>query len=106
MSCPSTRRVRSTGGGLEGCGTRSTNRCRCGGCLRRDAEVVEQGLHVEAERFVVAVDGGPVLGWAASSWRSDPGDEGCDDVVAEGEQRGDGPRGTLGNVVAAGSAGL
>ena len=61
---------------LKGCGARSTIRCRCGRCLGRDAEIGEQGLHVAAEGFVVAVDGGPVLGWHASSWCADPGGEG------------------------------
>src|SRR5437764_2145012 len=70
---------------LEGCGARSTIRCRCGGCLCCDAEIGEQGLHVAAEGFVVAVDGGPVLGWAALSWCADSGGEGRDDLVAEGE---------------------
>jgi hypothetical protein len=70
---------------LEGCETRSTIRCRCGGCLGCDAEVVEQGLHFAAEGFVVAVDGGPVLRRAALSWGSDAGDQGADDLVAEGE---------------------
>ena len=62
---------------LESCETRSTIRCRCGRCLGCDAEVVEQGLHFAAEGFVVAVDGGPVLGWAAVSWGSDTSDQGA-----------------------------
>lgn len=53
-----------------------------------------------------AVDGGPVLGWAVLSWRPDIGDEGRDDLVADGEQRGDCPRGGLGCVVAASAAGF
>jgi hypothetical protein len=39
-------------------------------------------------------------------WCSDAGDEGRDDFVAEGEQRGDGACGGLGDVVAAGAAGF
>jgi hypothetical protein len=45
-----------------------------------------------------------VLGWAAASWCADSGDEGGDDLVADGEQRGDDPRGIAGHVVAAGAA--
>ena len=45
---------------LEGCGLRSTNRCRCGCCLGRNAAVGEQGLHFAAEGFVVAVNSATV----------------------------------------------
>ena len=108
-SCSSTSRPssrRATTSSARGLRDAIDNSLSIGGCLGRDAEVVEQGLHVAAEGFVVAVDGGPVLGWAALSGCSDPGDEGGDDFVAEGEQRGDGARGDLGNVVAAGAAGF
>lgn len=63
--------------------------------------MVEQGLHVEAEGFVVAVDGRPGLGWAASSWCADSVYQGRDDVVAGGEQRGDGVRRACGSWLSA-----
>jgi hypothetical protein len=68
--------------------------------------VPEQGLHADAEVLVVAVDGGPVFGLAAHAGAADPGQDRRDDVVAEGEQRGDGPGGVCRDVVAAGPAGF
>jgi hypothetical protein len=47
--------------------------------------VLEQGLHADAEVLIVAVDGGPVLGLAAHAGAADPGQDGRDDVVAEGD---------------------
>jgi hypothetical protein len=54
---------------------------------------LNRGLHVDADGFVVAVDLGPALGWPAASWCADSADEGGDDLVAGGEQRGDDTRG-------------
>src|SRR6266568_837511 len=86
---------------------RSTKCCLCGGRdCRGDAGVVEEGLHGDAEALVVAVDAGPVRGLASPAGAADPGQDGGDDLVAEGEQGGDGA-GRLGrDVVAAGPAGL
>jgi hypothetical protein len=56
----------------------------------------EQGLPADAEDLVVAVDGGPGLGFAADAAAADPGQDGRDDMVAEGEQRGDGAGGVRG----------
>jgi len=50
----------------------------------------EQGLQVDPQGFVVAIDGGPDHGFAAHSWAADTGDGGRDDLVAEGEEGGDG----------------
>jgi hypothetical protein len=85
---------------------RSTNCCLCGCCDGRDAEVVEEGLHAGAEGFVVAVDGSPVGGLASYAGAADPGQDGGDDLVAEGEQGGDGAGGVGRDVVAAGAAGF
>ena len=63
-------------------------------------------MHIEAEGFVVAVDVGPGLGWAASSWCADSGDEGGDELAAGGQERGDVACGVAGYVVAAGAAGF
>src|SRR6266567_6040421 len=86
---------------------RSTKCSLCGGWdCRRDAEVVEEGLHAGAEALVVAVDAGPVRGLASPAGAADPGQDRGDDLVAEGEQGGDGA-GRLGrDVVAVGPAGL
>ena len=66
----------------------------------------EQGLQVDAEGFVVAVDGGPGDGFAAFSWAADTGDDGRVDLVAQGEEGGDGAGGIGWDVVAAGPAGF
>jgi hypothetical protein len=58
----------------------STNRCLCG--LGGDGEVGEEGLHVDAEGFVVAVDCCPVSGFAPKAGAVDAGDDGADDLVA------------------------
>jgi len=65
-----------------------------------DAEVGEEGLHADAEGLVVAVDGGPVCGLAAQSGAADTGQDGADDLVAEGEQAGDGAGGLRADLVA------
>jgi hypothetical protein len=57
---------------------------------RRDPEVVEEGLHADAEGFVVAVDDGPVRGFASAAGAADAGEDRGDDLVAEGEQGSDG----------------
>jgi tetratricopeptide (TPR) repeat protein len=84
----------------------STKCCLCSGGLRLDADVPEERLHADPEVFVVAVDGGPDLGLAAHAGAADAGHEGRDDVVAEGEQRGDEAGAVRRNLVAAGPAGL
>jgi hypothetical protein len=82
---------------------RSTICCLCG-CV--DAEVVEEGVHADADLFVVAVDGGPGRRLAAEAWAAHAGQDGRDDVVAEGEQGGDGAGGLGREVVAAAASGL
>lgn len=63
-------------------------------------------MHGDADLFVVLVDGGPVGGLAAEAGAADAGEDGGDDMLAEGEQGGDGAGGVGGDVVAAGAAGL
>jgi hypothetical protein len=54
---------------------RSTKCCLCGGDRSGgDPEVVEEVLHADAEGLVVAVDGGPVCGFAAAAGAADAGD--------------------------------
>src|SRR5260221_5337778 len=82
---------------------RSTKCCLCGGWWS-DAEVAEERLHADAEGLVVAVDGGPVRWHASAARAAHAREDGGDDLVAEGEQGGDGA-GRLGRgVVAAGAA--
>ena len=67
---------------------------------------MEEVLHADAEGLVVAVDGGPVGGFAAAAGAADAGEDGGDDLVAEGEEGRD-SAGRLGrDVLAAGPAGL
>ena len=61
---------------------------------------MEEGLHADAEGLVVSVDGGPVCGFAAEPGAADTGQDGADDLVAEGEQAGDGAGGGWGDLVA------
>jgi len=56
-----------------------------------DADVGEQGHHLQAQRLVVPVDVGPVAGGAADPRVGDAGQERRDDVFAEGEQGADDP---------------
>ena len=63
---------------------------------RCDAEVLEEGLHADAEGFVVAVDGGPGGGFAALAGAADAGQDRGDDLVAEGQHGGDGTGGWSG----------
>jgi phage terminase large subunit-like protein len=72
----------------------------------RDAQVVEEGLHADAEGLVVAVDGCAGGGFAAAAGAADAGQDGRDDVIAEGEQAGDSAGRAGRDVVAAGAAGL
>jgi len=52
--------------------------------------VVEEGVHGDAEGFVVAVDGSPA-GWFASEARAaNAGQDGGDDLVAKDKDSGDG----------------
>jgi hypothetical protein len=63
-------------------------------------------LHIDADSFVVAVDAGPVRGFASHAWAAHRGQDWGDDLVAEGEQGGDGARSQGRDLVAAGSAGF
>lgn len=51
-----------------------------------DGEVVEELVHADAELFVVAVDGCPVRWLAAATGAAHPGEDGGDDVVAQGDE--------------------
>jgi hypothetical protein len=62
---------------------------------------VEEGLHADTEGLVVAVDAGPVGGFAAAAGAADSCDDRRDDLVAQGEQRRDGSGGAGRDVVAA-----
>src|SRR5204862_2765727 len=79
--------------------------CLCrGGSV--EAEVAEEGQHVDADVFVVAVDGGPGFGFASQPWTANPGEDRGDGLVAEGEQSGDGACCGVRDVVAAAAAGF
>ena len=67
---------------------------------------MEEGLHVDAQGFVVAVDAGPVGGFAAHPGAADAGQDGCDDVVAQCQESGDGAGCWCGDLVAVGSTGF
>ena len=67
---------------------------------------MKSGLHIDADSFVVAVDAGPGAGFAAHPWAADAGEDGRDDLVAQGEQRGDGARGGCPDAVAARPSGF
>jgi hypothetical protein len=65
---------------------------------------LEEGLHIDADLLVVAVDAGPGGRFASPPETADAA--GCDDVLAQGQQGGDGARGLRLQVVAAGPAGF
>jgi hypothetical protein len=48
-------------------------------------------VHVDAQGFVVAVDVGPGGGFASHAGASDVGEDGVNDLLAQGEQGGDDP---------------
>ncbi len=86
--------------GLETCISPIDKCCLCGrrdGC---DAEVVEEGLHADAEGFVVAVHASPDGGFASHAGAADAGQDRADDLVTEGKQAGDGAGSLRGDVVA------
>jgi hypothetical protein len=58
-----------------------------------EAEIGEQRLHVDADSFVVTVDAGPVRGFAAHGRAAHRREDRGDDLVAQGQQGGDGARG-------------
>ena len=65
---------------------------------------MEEGLHAEAEGFIVAVDRCPGGGFAPSSRAPDAGQDGTDHLVADQEQRSDGASRIWGDPVAPGSS--
>jgi len=67
---------------------------------------VEEGLHADAEGLVVAVHAGPDGGFAPEAGAADAGEDRADDLVADGEQGGDGAGRAGRDVVAPGLAGL
>src|ERR1039458_4868569 len=77
--------------------------CLCRGRQvgRDDAEMAEEGLHVDAERFVVAVDARPSGRLAALTRTADTGEDRVDYVLAKDAERGDRARGLRWNVIAA-----
>lgn len=95
-----------TGGNAYTCaadatGVASTKCCLCGCCEGgRDAEVMEEGMHADAEGLVVAVHASPDGGFAPHAGAADSGEDRADDLVTEGKQRGDGAGGLRGDAVA------
>src|SRR5512143_3849020 len=85
---------------------RSTKCCLCRDRGVADAEVVEEGLHVDPEGLVVAVDGGPDRGCASEAWAADAGQDGRGDVLAQSQQRRDGAGSLEGDLVAAAASGF
>ena len=63
-------------------------------------------MHIDTDLFVVAVDAGPVRGFASHARAAQPGEDRGDDLIAEGEQGGDRACGGCPDVVAAASAGF
>ena len=59
--------------------------CLCGSGVGGDTEVVEEGLHVDAQGFVLPVDAGPVGGFGSKPGAADPGQDGADDLIAQGQ---------------------
>ena len=59
-----------------------------------DADVSEQGHHLQAQRLVVPVDVCPMAGSPADPRVGDAGQEGRDDLFPEGEQSADGTGGS------------
>ena len=59
-----------------------------------DADVSEQGHHLQAQRLVVPVDVCPMAGSPADPRVGDAGQEGRDDLFPEGEQGADGTGGS------------
>lgn len=69
--------------------------------LRCDAQIVEEGLHADAESLVVLSGSGPVRGLASATGTAGADDDRREDVVAQREQDGDGPGCVWRDVVAA-----
>jgi hypothetical protein len=46
---------------------------------------VEEAVHIDADLLVVAVDAGPGGGFASKPGAADAGEDGLDDVFAQGE---------------------
>ena len=63
-------------------------------------------MHADAQGLVVTVDEGPVRGLARLAGAAHAGEDRGDDLVADGEQGGDGAGRRGGDVVAPGSAEL
>ena len=81
----------------------STICCLWGGV---DPEVGEEGAHVGAKDVVVAIDLGSGVRWPARSWAADAGEDGCEDLVAEGGDARDGACRFRADAVAAGVSGF
>src|SRR6266699_2284837 len=94
---PQARVGRASGSNQEPTDFKEDRICCEGG---RDAEVVEEGLHTDAEGLVVAVHASPDGGFAPHAGAADSGEDRADDLVAEGKQRGDGAGGLRGDAVA------
>jgi hypothetical protein len=65
---------------------------------------MEEGLHVEAECLVVVFDGSPAVGVRGGWLVAETGQEGFEDVVAEGGDGGDGANRVRRDLVSAGPA--
>ena len=68
--------------------------------------MLEERLHVDADLLVVAVNVGPGGRFASPAGAADAGEDRCEDLLAQGQQGGDGARGLRFQVVAAGPAGF
>src|SRR5260370_39703193 len=71
-----------------------------------DAEVAEEGVHVDPEGLVVTVDRSPGGGDAVAAPDADSGQERGDDLVAEDEHGGDGAGGLRRDLIPAAAGGL
>ena len=78
----------------------------CQAACAVDGEVVEEGLHGDADLFVVAVGSGPARRSGPAVGAAETGQDGSDDVIAQGDETGDGPCGVGWDVVAVGAADL
>src|SRR5215472_8522451 len=77
--------------------------CLCRGC---DPQVCEQGLHDDPEPLVVAIGGRPGRRLTPQAWTANAGQDGDDNLVAQGEEGSDGPRPGRRHSIAARPAGF
>ena len=51
--------------------------------------MTEEGLHIDAQGFVVALDARPGGRLAALTWAAEPGEDRVDHLIAQDAERGD-----------------